>query len=205
MNTENSQVMDSIAIIDTAISKGKKISFYYLKYDIELKLHHKRTERYVASPYQMINHRGRYYLIANYEGKDNVSHFRIDRFDDVQILEERRKPLNSIEGYENGLDLSRYLSEHVYMYGGKSVHVKFRMNERFMDNLVDSFGTNFRADPDGDEDMIVSLMSNPEAFFYWAMQYGLNIEVLEPEDIRERIVKACQEIGAKYKKDENNV
>lgn len=200
MNTANSQIMDSIAVIDMAISKGRKISFSYLQYGIDFKLHPKRRERYVASPYQMINHRGRYYLIANYEGKDSISHFRIDRFSDVQILEENCKPLISFEGYKNGLDLSKYLSEHVYMYGGKSIHVKFRMNERFMDNLVDSFGANFRADPDGDEEMIVSLKTNPDAFFYWAMQYGLNIEVLEPEDIRERIYKACKEIEAKYKK-----
>ncbi len=200
MNTANSQVMDSIAIIDTAISKGRKISFSYLQYGIDFKLHPKRSDRYVASPYQMVNHRGRYYLIANYEGKENISHFRIDRFSDVEILDEKRRPINSFEGYENGLDMSKFLSEHVYMYGGKSIHVKFRINERFMDNLIDNFGTNFRADPDGEEDMIVSLKSNPDAFFYWALQYGLNVEVLEPESMRERILKACREIEAKYKK-----
>ncbi len=54
----------------------------------------------------MINHRGRYYLIANYEGKDNITHFRLDRFGDVQILDEKRRPINSFEAYENGLDLS---------------------------------------------------------------------------------------------------
>lgn len=201
MNTSNSQVMNSIAAIDTAISRGRKISFSYLQYGVDFKLHPKRRERYIASPYQMVNHRGRYYLIANYEGKDNISHFRLDRFSDVQILNEKRKPLDSFEGYENRIDMSKYLPEHVYMYGGNSIHVKFRINERFMDNLIDNFGMNFRADPYGEEDLIISLKSNPDAFFYWALQYGLNVEVLEPEDMRDRILKACREIEAKYKND----
>ncbi len=201
MNTANSQVMDSIAIIDTAISKGRKISFSYLQYGVDFKLHPKRRERYIASPYQMVNHRGRYYLIANYEGKDNITHFRLDRFSDVEILNEKRRPMNSFEGYENGIDMSEYLAEHVYMYGGKSIHVKFRINERFMDNLIDNFGTNFRAEPDGDEDLIVSLKSNPDAFFYWALQYGLNIEVLEPQSMRDRIKKSSLEIYKKYSDD----
>ncbi|WP_458457373.1 hypothetical protein [Pseudobutyrivibrio sp.] len=34
--------------------------------------------------------------------------------------------------------------------------------------------------------------------FYWAMHYGLNIEVLEPESMRECIQSACREIEKKY-------
>ncbi len=197
-NTKNNNVMESIATIDTAISKGKKISFCYLQYGIDFKLHPKRREKYVANPYQMISHRGKYYLIGNFDENNDLSHFRIDRLYDVEVLGEKRKQIKEIKGCENGLDISKHLSEHVYMYSGDSIHVKFRMNERFMDNLIDSFGDNFRTVPDSDEDMIVSLNSNPDAFFYWAMQYGLNIEVLEPENMRKRIVAACQEIEKKY-------
>ncbi len=197
-NTKNQSSMESIAAIDTAISKGKKISFSYLQYGIDYKLHPKRSERYVANPYQMISHRGRYYLIGNFDGNDALSHFRIDRLCDVEVLNEKRRPIKEIKGCENGLDLSKHLSEHVYMYSGDSIHVKFRVNEKFMDNLIDSFGDRFRAVPDKDEDMIVSLNSNPDAFFYWALQYGLNIEVLEPEDMRKRIVEACKVIAAKH-------
>ncbi len=197
-NTKNQKVMESIAAIDVAITKGKKIRYSYLQYGIDFKLHPKHSEKFIASPYQMISHRGRYYLIGNFEGKDGISHFRLDRFSDVEILDEKRRPLHSIKGCENGLDISKHLSEHVYMYGGESIHVKFRMKEVFMDNLIDSFGTNFRVTPENDDDIIVTLKSNPDAFFFWAMQYGLNVEVLEPENMRERIVDACKEITKKY-------
>ena len=198
-NAENRNVMDSIAAIDEAISKGKKISFSYLQYGIDFKLHPKRSIRYVVSPYQMISNKGKYYLIGNYDEYDDVSHYRLDRITDVEILKENRKPIKTIKGLEKGLNISDYIAEHVYMYSGESIHIKIRTNETLMDALIDGFGKDFRVSFGEEDDIIVNLKCNPDAFFYWAMQYGQNIEVLEPQSMRERIKKAAMEIYRKYK------
>ena len=198
-NAENQNVMDSIAAIDIAISKGKKISFSYLQYGIDFKLHPKRSARYVVSPYQMISNKGKYYLIGNYDDYDNVSHYRLDRITDVEILKENRKPMKSIKGLEKGLNISDYIAEHVYMFSGDSIHIKVRTTETFMDAFVDGFGKDFRVSLGEEDDIIVNLKCNPDAFFYWAMQYAQYIEVLEPESMRERIKKASMEIYRKYK------
>ena len=198
-NAENQNVMDSIAAIDTAISKGKKISFSYLQYGIDFKLHPKRSIRYVVSPYQMISNKGKYYLVGNYDEYDDITHYRLDRITDVEILKENRKPMKTIKGLENGLSISNYIAEHVYMYSGESIRVKLRTNENLMDALIDSFGRDFRVSFGEEDDIIVNLKCNPDAFFYWAMQYGGNIEVLEPESMRMRIKEASLEIYRKYK------
>ncbi len=198
-NAENQNVMDSIAAIDAAISKGKKISFTYLQYGIDFKLHPKRTTKYVVTPYQMISHRGKYYLVGNHDEYDNVSHYRLDRITDVEILKDNRKPMKEVKGLENGLSISEYMAEHVYMYSGESIHVKLRTHEEMMDSLIDGFGRDFRVAFGEGDDIIVNLKCNPNAFFYWALQYGQNIEVLEPESMRERIEQAALEIYRKYK------
>ena len=198
-NAENQNIMASIAAVDAAISKGKKIEFSYLQYGVDFKLHPKRTIRYVVSPYQMINSKGKYYLIGNYDEYDNISHYRLDRITDVVILKEKRKPMKSIKGLEKGFNISEYIAEHVYMYSGESERFKLRTSESMMDALVDGFGKNFRVALGEEDDIIVSLKCNPSAFFYWAMQYGSNIEVLEPESMRERIKKASLEVYKKYK------
>ena len=197
-NTDNPMVMDSIAIIDEAISKGRQISFSYLQYGIDFKLHPKRSRKYIVSPYQMISNRGKYYLIANTKEYENLSHFRLDRITNVEILKDKNKPIKSIQGYESGLNLKDYLAEHFYMYSGESIHIKLKAHENLMDNLVDSFGKDFRVVPEGEDEIIASLKCNPDTFFYWAMQYGLNIEVLEPDSMRKRIQSACREIEKKY-------
>lgn len=197
-NTDNPMVMDSIAIIDEAISKGRQISFSYLQYGIDFKLHPKRSHKYIVSPYQMISNRGKYYLIAKTEEYENLSHYRLDRIVNVEILKDKNKPIKSIHGYESGFNLKDYLAEHFYMYSGESIHIKLKTHENLMDNLIDGFGKDFRVVPEGEDEIIVSLKCNPDTFFYWAMQYGLNIEVLEPESMRERIQSACKEIEKKY-------
>ena len=198
-NGENQKVMESIAAIDTAISKGKKISFSYLQYGIDFKLHPKRDIRYVVSPYQMISNKGKYFLIGNYDAYDDISHYRLDRIVDVEVLKDPRKPMKSIKGLENGLNISEYISEHVYMFSGKSEHIKIRTNENLMDTLIDNFGKDFRVTLGDGNDIIVDLKCNPEAFFYWVMQYGQHAEVLEPESMRMRIKEASLEIYRKYK------
>lgn len=198
-NADNQKVMDSITVIDEAISKGRQISFSYLQYGIDFKLHPKRDSKYVVSPYQMISNRGRYYLIANTLEYDNLANYRLDRIANIEMLEAKIKPIKSLKGYENGLNLKEYLAEHFYMFHGESIHIKLKAHESLMDNLVDSFGKEFRVEPVEDDDIVVSLKCNPDTFFYWAMQYGLNIEVLEPESMRERIRNACVDIQRKYR------
>lgn len=197
-NAENHNVMKSIEAIDAAISKGKKISFSYLQYGIDFKLHPRRNIRYVVSPYQMVSNRGKYFLLANYEEHDDMSHYRLDRITDVEILKENSKPIKTVKGYEKGLNISEHLAEHVYMFSGESIHVKLKTNENLMDNLIDSFGHDFRVTLAEEPDIIVNLKCNPDAFFYWAMQYGEKIQVLEPESMRKRILKACKTIASKY-------
>ena len=198
-NAENKNTMDSIAAIDTAITKGKKIEFSYLQYGVDLKLHPKRTIRYVVSPYQMINSKGKYYLVGNYDEYNDISHYRLDRITDVEILKDNRKPMKSVKGLENGFNIQEYISEHVYMYSGESERFKLRTSENMMDALVDGFGKDFKVTFLVLDDIIVSLKCNPSAFYYWAMQYGSSIEVLEPESMRERIKQASLDIYKKYK------
>ena len=143
--------------------------------------------------------KGKYFLIGNYDAYDDISHYRLDRIVDVEVLKDPRKPMKSIKGLENGLNISEYISEHVYMFYGKSEHIKIRANENLMDTLIDNFGKDFRVTLGDGNDIIVDLKCNPEAFFYWVMQYGQHAEVLEPESMRMRIKEASLEIYRKYK------
>ena len=38
--------------------------------------------------------------------------------------------------------------------------------------------------------------------FYWSLQYGAHIEVLEPEGLRARLGKAAAEMAEKYNQNE---
>ena len=87
--SDNDQIMNSIDVISDAVTAHKKICFVYNNYSTDFKLHPRREEPYKVSPFQMVTANNRYYLIANTDGHDNISHYRIDRMTDVKCLTNR--------------------------------------------------------------------------------------------------------------------
>lgn len=63
--TDNTTVFFNIDMINRAIERRKQIDYDYNKYGIDKKLH--KTSRQRVSPYQMILHNQRYYLMARDE------------------------------------------------------------------------------------------------------------------------------------------
>ena len=68
-----------------------------------------------------------------------------------------------------------------------------------MQNLIDWLGKDFRVRKTDVEDQIeITLNCNQEAIFYWTLQYGPCVEVLEPATLRDRIGLAAKELNEKY-------
>ena len=197
-HSDNKLVMYSVDTINDAIDKKKKISFYYNTYKKDLKLHLIREEAFVVSPYQMVAKNRWYYLICCPDGEDKIYHFRIDRMSNVIQLNEKIKPVKEVKGYEHGLNLPKHLAEHVYMYGGESTAVQFAIREEMLSHVIDWFGTDIKILEDNDGLLTVRVICSRQAFFYWAIQYGLHVEVLKPLELREEIKNAAAKIYDKY-------
>ena len=90
-------------------------------------------------------------LKSSYDKYDDISHYRLDKMTEVEIIDEKLKPQKEIKDFKEGFHLPKYMAEHIYM-------------------------------------------------FYWALQYGSYVEVLEPESLRTRLKKAIFEMNNKYKK-----
>lgn len=196
---DNTQLLYVLDTINDAISERKKISFIYNNYGTDFKLHPKRKEPYVVNPYQMVANNGRYYLIGNYDKYDDIAHFRLDKMTCVTILPERVKDQRQVKGMENGLNLSKHMAEHVYMFSGESARVRMRVDTSIMTELIDWFGKDFWISNVKDREMDISLTINEEAMFYWALQYGPFVEILEPLSLRKRLQDSIEKMNEKYK------
>ena len=196
---DNKQLMYVLDTINEAISQHKKISFVYNKYGSDFKLHPKREEKYVVNPYQMVANNGFYYLIGNYDKYDVISHYRLDKMTCVEMLTEKMKPQNQVTGLEQGLNLPKHMAEHIYMFSGESVAINMLVDETIISELVDWFGNDFYViEKRRNNQVLVRLKCNEQAFFYWALQYGPYVEVLEPVSLRSKIAEAVSEMNEKY-------
>ena len=199
-HADNKQLMYALDTVNDAIAEKKKISFVYNTYGTDFRLHPRRDGmRYVVNPYQMVANIGKFYLIGNYDKYDNVSHYRLDKMTDVQILDEKVKPQKEIRDFKNGFSLPKHMAEHIYMFSGESERVKLLAPATMMDELIDWLGKDFTVRKTDDEDEIeIILNCNVDSMFYWALQYGPHVEILEPIDLRNRISKAVRGMADKY-------
>lgn len=196
--TENKQAMYTLDAINDAIADKKKISFIYNEVGTDFKLHPKRQEPYIVNPYQIVANNGRFYLIGNYDKYDNVSHFRIDKMTNVMEIDEKVKPVKQVPELANGLNLPKHMAEHIYMFSGASISAKIMTTEDMMSELVDWFGTDFRILEKNDDSICIRVTCNQDALRYWALQYGPYVEVLEPQDLRDRLLTDIREMKKKY-------
>jgi len=131
------------------------------------------------------------------EPHDNVVHFRLDRIREISMLDEPVKPMKQVRGLEHGLHLPQHMAEHIYMFSGGSVQVKFLAQRSILDDIFDWFGPETRvAEQDGA--LLVRARVNENAMFCWALQYGPHVEVLAPAALRERLAKTAGEMAVKY-------
>lgn len=194
---ENKEVFYTIDVLDEAISQNKKVAFIYNSYGVDKKLHPRRNEEYIVSPYQMVATNGRYYLICNYDKYDDISNYRVDKMTNIRIIDESRKPIKSLT--EGELNLPKHMTEHLYMFAGDSIRAKFKAKIYLVDQLIDWYGKDVKINLVNDEECLVEVTVNREAFYYWSLQYGPHIEVIEPKDMRERVANTVKELWEKYK------
>ncbi len=200
---ENKQLFYTIDLLDEAITNGRKVAFHYCSYDVDKQLHPRKREdgsirEYVVTPYQLAAANGRYYLICNYDKYDDLSNYRVDRIADIRILDEPAKPIEKVLGDRERLRLSDHMAQHIYMFAGKSIPVKFRADRYIINDIIDYFGLDVQFSEVTEEHMIVAVKINEEDMFKWAVQFGDHAVVLEPASLRDRLRDALKQAAAMY-------
>ena len=191
--TDNKQVFYNISILDEAIRKKQKVLFEYAEYHTDKKMHLKKREdgsvrEYVVTPYQMTAQEGKYYLICNYNKYDDISNYRVDRIRNIQILEEKGKPFETLKwsGHQP-MNLNEYMREHVYMYSSENAFVKFRIVKAMISDVIDLFGKDVTFSEETDTYVSVSVHVNERAAEQFAKNYAPDVMILQPKRLRDKL------------------
>ena len=120
--------------IGKAIKKMRKISFRYRK-------NGKLSDRvYTVTPYFLVISGGWYYLICNTDGKDNLSHYRIDRMLQVVMHPmEHGKCMSQLEGIDSSFEILQYMEEHPRMSYEKPVSATLMVEEYLVEAVEMEF------------------------------------------------------------------
>lgn len=196
--TDNPALFYNIEIIDSAIEQHLRIGYDYNKIGIDKKLH--KSSYQIVSPYQLILHNQRYYLMAYSEYWHNMVFHRLDRITNMSLTEEKATDLRTVPGYENGIDYKKLSSARPYMYSDEPVRINFIADIDIVDQIVDWFGNDIKiVKSKNDKTKVqVSVMASPYAMEHWAMQYINYVEITSPQSVRDRIRESLQNGIKKY-------
>lgn len=184
----NERIYINVDTIHRAIAEGKKISFIYFDYGIDKKKKYRDGLR-VCSPYALSWDDERYYLIAYYEKYSSISNFRVDRMENVKILEDK------IEPKPENFNIAEYMNSSFSMFSGESIDVKLRFDNKLINTVIDRFGKDISLIPDGNEHFTVHVKVKAEApFFAWMFQFGNKAKIVEPEELKTRYMVHLNEV-----------
>ena len=90
----NESIYYTIDAIHNAVLQRRKISFRYFNHTTDKKKAYRNDGKpYIVSPYTMACSNNNYYLIAFHEKYNDLSQFRIDRMDKIEVTDEPRQEL----------------------------------------------------------------------------------------------------------------
>ena len=124
-----------------------------------------------------------------------VFHYRIDRMDNVKMLEE-----DITEGIEAGdFDLPGRKRQLFSMFGGETVKVEMRADKGLIDVIHDKFGdlAHLRNMNNGVVGFSVDVQVSP-TFLAWCCSFGKQLKVVSPAAVVEQVKTYIDELKNTY-------
>lgn len=184
----NENIFYMVNDINSAISQRKKITFKYIEYTAEKKkVFRNDGEVYELSPYALYWNEDYYYVVGWSDKHDNVSVFRVDRMDDVEISDETamKRPADfSIDDYSNRV---------FEMFDGDSTTVKLECRNDLMKYIIDRFGMSVKTEIATDDTFYVwTDVALSPTFYAWVFRFGGDISIVEPKQAADEITEMAK-------------
>lgn len=210
--------MENVRIIQEAIKKNKQIIFDYMKWDNHKQLVRKNIEgKYSINPWTLIWANDRYYLYGydtfEKDGVRKERHYRVDKLDNIEIMETDRQGKELFMHF----NADTYVAKRMGMYTDQERRIKVRIPESLVGTFIDQFGKwidikeeaicqqdiesadNEHNEKAEEKKLLVTFCAvKSNVLLGWLIGLG-NVEVLEPEDVKEKMIELLDKNKDYYK------
>ena len=194
----NEHILYVIDTIHTAISENKKITFgYYRKKIVDNQICRYYDRDHTVSPYALIWSEDKYYLVGNYDKYDDISHYRLDRMENVVITNEPSRSFEEVSEYKNSFDAGDYASKTFQMFSGTDEMIDLVGSNSILERVIDKLGEHVHYMSVGKDKFRVRVRGyNSEGLVEWLMMLSDRCYVVGPESLRRTVVDRAKEIIA---------
>lgn len=199
---DNELIYYMVDEITTAITKKKKIEFYY--YDLGIgkkKIYRMRTtvegerRKYVVNPVATAFYDDKYYLLCYNDRHMTLTQYRIDRMENVRMLDEDITPNPKLQS----TSVARHKRSLFDMYGGEKVEVSFEADVSVLDSIYDRFGDTVCVMPYTDNKALCRVeVQVVRPFITWLIGFGDKLKVKSPDSVIDQIKELIEQSLSNY-------
>ena len=202
----NESVFYVIDRLDTAIKSGKKVKFLYSRRKMDDKYAaRKETRTFTLSPYALIWSSDHYYLVANNEKYDNLMNVRVDRISQVEILEDPVRRMEEVSPYTTYFDAADYAAKTFNMFSGDLQMIELKCSSSILEQIFDRFGERINTRRADDTHFLLRTEASiSSGLVSWIMQFGTDIEVIQPTELKDMVAEKAEKILGIYQKGAEN-
>ena len=190
VKADNKQIYYIVDAVTDAINEGKKIRFQYFDYDgkKEKCLRHDGAE-YSVSPYALVWDDSHYYMCGYSDAKQMIVNYRVDRMCNTEIKDEKAVAL------PEGFSMDDYVRKQFHMFAGDETEVVLECRDDMMKYIIDQFGEEVETRKVSEDTFQAKVhVADSPTFYGWVFPFEGKIQIVEPEEIREKyrsMVKAA--------------
>ena len=190
VKADNKQIYYIVDAVTDAINEGKKIRFQYFDYDgkKEKCLRHDGAE-YSVSPYALVWDDSHYYMCGYSDSKQMIVNYRVDRMCNTEIKDEKAVAL------PEGFSMDDYVRKQFHMFAGDETEVVLECRDDMMKYIIDQFGEEVETRKVSEDTFQAKVhVADSPTFYGWVFPFEGKIQIVEPEEIREKyrsMVKAA--------------
>ena len=196
IKTMNESIYYNVDEIHNAINTDCKIRFKYYKWSINKRLVARHGGDYFyVSPWALTWDDENYYMIAFDDISREIKHYRVDKMDKIDILDEKREGKSLFKNF----DMAAYSRMNFGMFSGEVKKVTIEFPDEMCGVFIDRFGKDisFRKSGSGRSTLAVDVAVSYQ-FFGWILSLGPEVKIIKPDDVVEQVAKAARRFAANY-------
>ena len=198
VKTINEGIYRNIDVLHEAISAGKQIKFHYFQWQVDFSSHHHFAKSfrhgglfYQVSPWALMWDHENYYLVAYDQEFSRTKHYRVDKIEDLEILNVPREGKRVFENF----NVAEYARKTFGMFHGDEQWVRMKCENRFLGVLYDHFGDELSVAPCDERHFFAAakVAVSPQ-FFAWVFGLSGAVQITDPLEV----VQSFQEMLKKF-------
>ncbi len=192
----NESIYYNVDEIHKAIQENKQIQFKYFDYNLDKQIEYRRNgELYKVSPYALTWADDNYYLVAYHERYDDISNFRVDRMNNIEVIEKKRVQMID----QNDFNIADYSKKIFNMFSGETEEVELQFDNSLINVVIDRFGKDvvIHKNSNGTFRIIVDVVPS-DTFLGWLFMFGDNVKILSPVRVIDKFKEMLKKVSNCY-------